>query len=97
MLQKLSNFIIFFLMNTFITLFSSIPFGELEISNTTAIIILVISVFIFIAVGISSFKLIQSAFDPEEDLVAVLMTQVLGSPWPASLDFESLVYAAIDD
>ncbi len=35
--------------------------------------------------------------DPEEDLVAVLMTQVLGSPWPASLDFESLVYAAIDD
>ena len=35
--------------------------------------------------------------DPEEDLVAVLMTQVLGSPWPATQDFEALVYAAIND
>ena len=35
--------------------------------------------------------------DPEEDLVAVIMTQVLGSPWTATEDFEALVYAAIND
>ena len=35
--------------------------------------------------------------DPEEELVAVAMTQLLGSPWPLRTDFEALVYAAIDD
>ncbi len=56
-------------MNIPMEFFSSIPFGELEISNITAIILLVISIFIFLAVGISSFKLIQSAFidDKGED------------------------------
>ncbi len=49
------------------TLFSSIPFGELEISNRTAIILLSVSVFTFLAVGVSSFKLIQSAFSSEDE------------------------------
>ena len=35
--------------------------------------------------------------DPKEQLVAVAMTQLLGSPWPLRTDFEALVYAAIDD
>ena len=35
--------------------------------------------------------------DPKEELVAVAMTQLLGSPWPLRTDFEALVYAAIDD
>ena len=33
--------------------------------------------------------------DPKEELVAVAMTQLLGSPWPLRTDFEALVYAAI--
>ena len=35
--------------------------------------------------------------DPQEELVAVAMTQLLGSPWPLRADFEALVYGAIDD
>ncbi len=54
-------------MHVLINLLASIPFGELEISNITAIILLTISVFTFLAVGISSFKLIQSAFTSEDE------------------------------
>ena len=46
---------------------ASIAFGELDISNKMAIFLLTISVFVFLAVGISSFKLIQSAFDSDEE------------------------------
>jgi len=35
--------------------------------------------------------------DPKEELVAVAMTQLLGSPWPLRSDFEALVYGAFDD
>ena len=38
-----------------------------------------------------------SVGDPQEELVAVAMTQLLGSPWPLRADFEALVYGAIDD
>ena len=41
----------------------SINFGELELSNTTVFILIGLSIFSFLAVAISSFKLIQSAFD----------------------------------
>ncbi len=56
-------------MDKTLNLFSSVPFGELEISDSTATILVVISIFIFVAVGISSFKLIQSVFvsDQGED------------------------------
>ena len=47
--------------------FVSINFGELEISNTTVFILLGLSIFSFLAVGISSFKLIQAAFSLEEE------------------------------
>jgi CubicO group peptidase (beta-lactamase class C family) len=35
--------------------------------------------------------------DPKEDLVAVAMTQLMGSPWPLRTEFRTLVYQAIDD
>ena len=54
-------------MNIAIDFFLSIQFGELELSNITVILLLSISLFIFLAVAISSFKLIQSAFLPEDD------------------------------
>ncbi len=43
--------------------FLSIKFGELELSNTTVFILLGLSIFSFLAVAISSLKLIQSVFD----------------------------------
>ncbi len=45
----------------------TIPFGELELSNTTVIILISISVFIFLSVGLSSFKLIQTALSSSEE------------------------------
>ena len=47
--------------------FISINFGELEISNTTVLILLGLSVFSFLAVGISSFNLIKAAFSEEDE------------------------------
>ena len=44
----------------------SINFGELELSNTTVFILLGLSIFSFLAVGVSSLKLIQSVFDSED-------------------------------
>ncbi|MEO1955968.1 MAG: serine hydrolase domain-containing protein [Gammaproteobacteria bacterium] len=35
--------------------------------------------------------------DPEEELVAVAMTQLMASPWPLRTEFTTLVYQAIDD
>jgi CubicO group peptidase (beta-lactamase class C family) len=35
--------------------------------------------------------------DPKEELVAVAMTQLMGSPWPLRTEFTTLVYQAIDD
>tara|TARA_B100001057_G_scaffold104706_1_gene102120 strand:- start:7060 stop:8418 length:1359 start_codon:yes stop_codon:yes gene_type:complete len=35
--------------------------------------------------------------DPQEELVAVVMTQLLASPWPLRETFNALVYQAIDD
>ena len=35
--------------------------------------------------------------DPKEELVAVVMTQLLASPWPMRETFNALVYQAIDD
>ena len=35
--------------------------------------------------------------DPKEALVAVAMTQLMGSPWPLRTEFTTLVYQAIDD
>ena len=46
--------------------FLAVNFGELELSNTTVFILLGLSIFSFLAVGISSFKLIQAAFDSED-------------------------------
>ncbi len=54
-------------MNRTLKFLASIQFGELEISNTTVIILVFITIFIFIAVGLSSFKLVQSAFVSEEE------------------------------
>ncbi|AAP99780.1 hypothetical protein EV11_2001 [Prochlorococcus sp. SS52] len=45
----------------------SIKFGELDLSNSTVYILIAITLFIFLAVGISSFQLIQSAFTSEDD------------------------------
>ena len=47
--------------------FVSINFGELEISNTTVFILLALSIFSFLAVGISSLKLIQAALSSGEE------------------------------
>ena len=47
--------------------FISINFGELELSNTTVFILLGLSIFSFLAVAISSFKLIQSALSSGEE------------------------------
>ena len=33
----------------------------------------------------------------DEELVAVAMTQLMGSPWPLRTEFTTLVYQAIDD
>ena len=35
--------------------------------------------------------------DPEEELVAVAMTQVLANTWPLRETFSALVYQSIDD
>ncbi len=45
----------------------SISFGELELSNTTVFILIGLSIFSFLAVGISSLKLIQTALSSEDD------------------------------
>ncbi len=44
----------------------SIAFGELEISKTFLWIIIGLTVFTFLAVGISSFKLVQSITEDKE-------------------------------
>ncbi len=49
------------------SIISTIQFGELELSNTTVGILSGLSLFVFFAVAISSFKLIQSALSFEED------------------------------
>jgi len=38
----------------------AVSFGELDISPTTIVLLIGLSTFIFIAVGLSSFKLVQS-------------------------------------
>ena len=53
--------------NMFDLFFISINFGELELSNTTVFILLGLSIFSFLAVGISSLKLIQTAFSSSEE------------------------------
>ena len=35
--------------------------------------------------------------DPEEELVAVAMTQLLASPWPLRETFSAMVYSSIED
>ena len=45
----------------------SINFGELELSNTTVFILIGLSIFSFLAVGISSFKLIQATLSSEDE------------------------------
>ena len=53
---------------TYSSFFSKIlvvNFGELEISNATVLALVVIAIFVFVAVGLSSLKLIQSAFDDD--------------------------------
>ncbi len=49
------------------TIFLSISFGELEISRLTVGILLGLSAFIFIAVGLSSVKLLQSLISEENE------------------------------
>ena len=44
----------------------SVAFGEMELSPLTIIILIGLTVFTFLAVGISSLKLVQSAFEKEE-------------------------------
>jgi len=44
----------------------AVSFGELDISPVTVAILLAISVFTFIAVGLSSFQLVQSAIKDED-------------------------------
>ncbi len=46
---------------------SSIQFGELEVSTYTVVFLLVLTLFIFIAVGLSSLKLVQSAVDKNKE------------------------------
>ena len=46
--------------------FLAIAFGELEISNLTFGILIGLSAFVFVAVGLSSYKLIQSLTNEEE-------------------------------
>ncbi len=41
--------------------YSTILFGELELSLLTVIVLICLSMFTFLAVGLSSFKLVQSA------------------------------------
>ena len=43
-----------------------VEFGEIEISSTIVTIIVILTLFTFLAVGISSFKLIQSAVEEDE-------------------------------
>ena len=45
----------------------TVKFGELDLSNATVFALLGISIFVFLAVGLSSFRLIQSAFVEKED------------------------------
>ena len=46
-------------------IFSSIQLGEVEVSNTTLTVLILVSSFTFIAVGISSFKLYRSLLNNE--------------------------------
>ncbi len=55
------------MLEPFLSILLAIKFGELDISNSTVIFLCVIAIFVFGAVGLSSFKLIQTAFDKEED------------------------------
>ncbi len=45
----------------------TVKFGELDLPNSTVFVLLGISIFVFVAVGLSSFRLIQSAFLEKED------------------------------
>ena len=42
-------------------------FGEIEISGAIVAFIIVLTLFTFLAVGISSFKLVQAAVDDDDD------------------------------
>ena len=42
-------------------------FGEIEISGSIVALIIVLTLFTFIAVGISSFKLVQAAVDDDDE------------------------------
>ncbi len=46
-------------------IFSSIQLGEVEVSNSTLTVLILVSSFTFIAVGISSFKLYKSLLNNE--------------------------------
>ena len=48
-------------------LFFTIKFGEIQISTPVAVLLILLTLFTFISVGISSFKLVQSAVEEEED------------------------------
>ncbi len=47
--------------------FLSIKFGEIEVSSLAFAAIIVLSLFTFIAVGISSFNLVSSAIKPNRE------------------------------
>ena len=64
---KLGLFLMIFTMYISESTFLSIKFGELQLSSLTVYLLIGTSVFVFLAVGISSFKLIQSAFSSEEE------------------------------
>ena len=46
-------------------IFSSIQLGEVDVSNSTLTVLILVSSFTFIAVGISSFKLYKSLLNNE--------------------------------
>ena len=45
----------------------AIAFGEIEISRSLLVILICLTTFTFLAVGISSFKLIQSAVEIDDE------------------------------
>ena len=49
------------------TLFISFQLGEVEVSNTTLIILVFFSSFTFLAVGISSYKLYKSLINGDKN------------------------------
>ena len=46
----------------------AVSFGELDVSLVTIGIMIVLSIFTFIAVGLSSLNLVQSLFKDDEDV-----------------------------